>query len=125
MLLSGVCVGTKDLETAGLFYDAVLRVIGMERLSIQGDEIGYGPEGGAPNFWVLLPFDGKPASHGNGVQVMFEADKRELVDLFHKTALLNGGVEEGAPGPRDYAPGYYGAYVRDPDFNKLHISLKL
>ena len=45
----------------------------------------------------------------------------DTVDSFYKVAIDNGGTDEGAPGPRDYAPGYYGAYCRDRDGNKLHI----
>jgi len=74
-------------------------------------------------FWVLKPFDGQAATFGNGTQVMFSAQAKEDIAAFHATALQQGGSDEGAPGPRDYSEGYYGAYVRDPDGNKLHVYL--
>lgn len=122
-MLSGVCVGTNDLKAAGAFYDDVLATIGMTRLAEDEVEIGYGPPGGAASFWVLTPFNKDPATVGNGVQVMFTATSREGVHAFHKIALAEGGADEGAPGPRSYSPGYYGAYCRDRDGNKLHVSV--
>ena len=120
-MLASVCFGTNDLSRAGAFYDEVLETIGLIRLESNEREIGYGPHGGSPVFWILLPFNGQPATRGNGTQVIFEASAADAVDRFHRAALQSGGDDEGAPGPRDYAPGYYGAYCRDLDGNKLHI----
>lgn len=122
-MLTGACVGSNDLTKAGSFYDTVLATIGMVRLVAIFNEIGYGTEGGTPDFWVLTPFDGQPASFGNGTQIMFGAKTEEAVVAFHAAALSLGGADEGAPGPRDYAPGYYGAYCRDLDGNKLHVAV--
>ena len=73
-----------------------------------------------PHFWVMLPLNGEPATVGNGVTIAFEAPDRPAVDRFHAAALAHGGTDEGAPGLRPhYHPDYYGAYVRDPDGNKL------
>ncbi|MGI9351873.1 MAG: VOC family protein [Rhizobiaceae bacterium] len=124
-MLSGVCVGTNDLDRAGNFYDKVLATIGMKRLVAVAKEIGYGPDEGPVTFWVLTPYNGQPATFGNGTQVMFSTITQDAVDAFHAAALNMGGQDEGAPGPRDYAPGYFGAYVRDPDGNKLHVSIAL
>ena len=120
-MLAGVCVGTNDLEAAGAFYDEVLATIGLERLVTVEREIGYGLPGGTTDFWVLTPFDGKPATFGNGTQVMFCHDDAKVIDAFHDAVMRLGGSDEGAPGPRDYSEGYYGAYCRDLDGNKLHI----
>ncbi len=120
-MLVSVCFGTNDLLRAGEFYDAVFNTIGMVRQVTDQNEIGYGPDGGTTNFWILLPFDGEPATRGNGSQIIFEASSSDVVDQFHRIALEHGGTDEGTPGPRDYAPGYYGAYCRDLDGNKLHI----
>ncbi|MEM9331636.1 MAG: VOC family protein [Pseudomonadota bacterium] len=122
-MLTGACVGTNDLEAAGRFYDEVLATIGMERLTTVHNEIGYGISGKHAVFWVLTPFDGQPATFGNGTQIMFLASNEETVKAFHSAAMVQGGKDEGAPGPRDYSPGYYGAYVRDLDGNKLHVSI--
>ena len=120
-MISAVCFGTNDLARAGEFYDRVLATLGVIRLKANDIEIGYGTAGGSPAFWVLKPYDGKSATHGNGSQVIFEAPNQEAVDQFHKVAIATGGVDEGAPGARDYSPGYYGAYCRDLDGNKLHV----
>ena len=122
-MLSGVCVGTNDLKRAGSFYDKVLGTIGMIRLLTASNEIGYGSANGPATFWVLTPFDGKSATPGNGTQVMFSTKTKEAVHAFYTSALSLGGEDEGAPGPRNYSPDYYGAYVRDPDGNKLHVSI--
>jgi len=69
---------------------------------------------------VVRPLDGAAAGAGNGVTVAFAAPTRAAVDAFHAAALAAGASDEGAPGLRPhYHPNYYGAYVRDPDGNKL------
>ena len=120
-MIASVCFGTNDLAGAGEFYDQVLGTIGMVRLDANENEVGYGKAGGEAVFWVLVPFNGESATNGNGSQVIFDALDSDTVDRFYKAAIDNGGTDEGAPGPRDYAPGYYGAYCRDRDGNKLHI----
>ena len=75
-----------------------------------------------PQFWVMRPIDGKAATVGNGVTVAFEATDRAAVDALHARALEAGATDEGAPGLRPhYHADYYGAYLRDPDGNKLCI----
>jgi catechol 2,3-dioxygenase-like lactoylglutathione lyase family enzyme len=123
-MLLGACLGTNDLARAGRFYDAVLAHAGMVRTFQDDREIGYGPSGRPSQFWVLRPYDGRPATWGNGTQVTFQAANREAADAFHRTALAHGGTDEGAPGIRPYRPGYYGAYCRDPDGNKLHVMVE-
>jgi catechol 2,3-dioxygenase-like lactoylglutathione lyase family enzyme len=120
-MLDGACLGTNDIARAGRFYDAVLAQAGLTRLVDGDQEIGYGPEGGPCCLYIVTPFDGRPATWGNGTQMMFRADNPAAVDAFHRTAMELGGLDEGAPGPRSYSAGYYGAYCRDPDGNKLHV----
>ena len=124
-MLSGACVGTNDIKKAKEFYDGVLAMIGMKCHVNLEHELGYGPEEGDPNFWVVVPFNEKKATFGNGTQIMFQTHTEGAVQAFHEAALQFGGVDEGAPGPRKYAPNYYGAYVRDLDGNKIHISIHL
>lgn len=119
-MLSGVCLGTNDLRKAGAFYDAVLATIGWTRLLEGEAEIGYGPADGSPSLFVVVPFNEKTATAGNGTQVILRAETVAAVDRFHATAIAQGGTDEGPPGPRAYSPGYYGAYCRDLDRNKLH-----
>lgn len=124
-MLAGACVGSNNLTEAQKFYDQVLSTIGMTRHVSLDHELGYGPQAGQPNFWVVMPYNKKAATIGNGTQIMFDTDSQDAVHAFYDAAMQMGGVDEGAPGPRDYTPNYYGAYVRDLDGNKLHISIKL
>ena len=79
----------------------------------------YGEMGGS-QFWILPPHNKQPASVGNGSHTAFPAPDRAAVRAFHAAALANGGSDEGAPGLRPhYHANYYGAYVRDPDGNKI------
>jgi len=114
-------LGTNNLVKAGMFYDGVLATLSMVRLAENDIEIGYGVLAQDPSFWILLPYNKKPASFGNGSQVMLRAKSPETVNDFYAAALKFGGQDEGPPGLRDYAEHYYGAYVRDLDGNKLHV----
>jgi len=116
-IFSHVAVGTNDLEKARGFYDNTLGVFGIGRVLNFDDRSMWGI--GAPEFAVIKPIDGKPASRANGGTIGFTASTPELVDKFHAAALSAGGVCDGAPGPRPMVPGLYAAYVRDPDGNKL------
>jgi len=113
-----VTLGTNDLARARRFYDAVLATLGLHLLASDDTEIGYGPPDGGIGFWVNRPFDGNPATVGNGSMPAFDAPDRAAVDAFHRTALAQGGRDEGAPAIR-YAPDFYACYIRDPDGNKL------
>ena len=118
-MLSHITVGVGDLAKAKAFYDAVLGALGYARVYESDTYPGYGPPGGKPLFFVCRPFDGKPASPGNGWHAAFLAPTRASVHDFHVQALARGGSDEGGPGKRDYGPHYYAAYVRDPWGNKL------
>lgn len=125
-MFSHVMVGAKDLEALERFYDAVLLPLGLERSPDWSEGprgFGYRAPGTRhPTFDVQEPFDGQPPSHGNGNMVAFMAPSREAVDAAHAAALAHGGTDEGAPGLRTrYDPHYYGAYMRDPEGNKLHV----
>lgn len=114
-----ITLGTNDLTKARRFYDAVLPIIGLAFRASDDNEIGYGPaDDSRIRFWVTRPFDGKPASVGNGSMPAFDAPSRAAVDAFYAASLAHGGTDEGAPGLR-YAPDFYSCYVRDPDGNKL------
>jgi catechol 2,3-dioxygenase-like lactoylglutathione lyase family enzyme len=119
-MFSHVTVGTNDLKRSERFYDAIMGVLGHPVMFKVDQALCYGEPTGAKLF-VLQPFDGNEARSGNGTQASFKAASRADVDAFHQAALANGGTDEGAPGLRPhYHPNYYGAYVRDPDGNKLH-----
>lgn len=118
-MYSHITVGTNDMTRAKNFYGPVMATLGKISFSEGKHHTGYGEAGGA-QFWVLSPFNREPASVGNGSHVAFLAADRAMVDAFHAVALAHGGTDEGVPGLRpQYHPNYYGAYVRDPDGNKL------
>jgi catechol 2,3-dioxygenase-like lactoylglutathione lyase family enzyme len=110
-------VGSNDLLKAKAFYDALFGSAGVAPLfeHPSGGRV-YGLNGSL--FFVLLgPYDGKPATVGNGSMHGFRFDTRAEVDAFHARALALGGSDEGAPGER--APKFYMSYFRDLDGNKL------
>ncbi|MFZ1662366.1 MAG: VOC family protein [Paracoccaceae bacterium] len=114
-----ITLGTNDLARARPFYAAIMAALGHRLIQDTDGEFGYGPQGADhPTLYVTLPFDGKPASVGNGSMPALDAPTRAAVDAFHTAALAHGGTDEGAPGLR-YGPTFYSCYVRDPDGNKL------
>lgn len=125
MAIDHVSVGVANMKRSKAFYDAALAPLGLRAVypvEIAGALVGlgYGTEPSKPNFWVQIPVNGQPASMGNGVHIAFTAPNRAAVDAFYLAALEQGGVEDGAPGLRsEYHPDYYGAFVRDPDGNKI------
>jgi len=117
-MIGYVTLGTNDLPRAARFYDAVAAELGVPRF-MQGDNhIAWGVAGGGAGVAVTKPFDGNAASVGNGTMVALEAKDTAQVDRLHAIALENGGSDEGAPGVR--GGGFYAAYFRDPDGNKLN-----
>jgi catechol 2,3-dioxygenase-like lactoylglutathione lyase family enzyme len=118
-MYSHITLGTNDMPRAQKFYDAVMAVLGHPVLFKAEQGVAYG-EATGPKLFIVHPFDGKEARSGNGVHAAFKTDSRAKVDAFYKAALENGGTDEGPPGLRPYYhPNYYGAYVRDPDGNKI------
>lgn len=121
-MISYVTIGVNDIQRVVKFYDAVLGTLGHERIFETESWLGYSLSDGSymPRIWICNPIDGEPATVGNGSMVGLHAPSASDVDRFHQVALANGGRDEGAPGRRaHYNPGYYIAYVRDPEGNKL------
>jgi catechol 2,3-dioxygenase-like lactoylglutathione lyase family enzyme len=124
-MISYITIGASDPDRAGAFYDATLGALGNQRLWRQGDWIGYGPDPAHAAVMICSPENGEPARAGNGIMIGLKADSPQQVDAFHAAALAHGGVCAGPPGPRPtYGEGYYLAYVRDPDGNKLAAFFK-
>lgn len=120
-ILSHVSIGSNDQARATAFYDAVLATLGCRRLLEHPGAVAYGKR--FPEFWVQAPVDAKPAQAANGVHFGFIASSRDAVHAFHSTALANGGIDEGGPGPRPhYGEPYYGCFVRDPDGHKIEAA---
>ncbi|MBD3729087.1 MAG: VOC family protein [Sphingomonadales bacterium] len=117
-MIGYVTLGTNNREAGAKFYDAVCGEFGYGRMFDTETFIAWGVEGGPPGVAITKPFDGNPASVGNGVMVALEASGPAQVRKVHEIALANGGSDEGAPGDR--GGGFYAAYFRDPDGNKLN-----
>ena len=118
-MLAYATVGTNDLPRAAAFYDVVLAEIGGTRFMEEpGSFIAWGTGQQGAGLGVTIPFDKRPATVGNGCMVALQASSREQVDRLYRKALDLGGTDEGAPGQR--SEGFYAAYFRDLDGNKLN-----
>jgi catechol 2,3-dioxygenase-like lactoylglutathione lyase family enzyme len=117
-MIDHVSVPVRDLAAAMRFYDAVLGALGMTRLETRPATAGFGKQ--YAEFWVNLRRE-TPALPGDfGAHVCFRARSTALVDAFHAAALAVGGANDGAPGLRpQHGEGYYAAFIRDPDGNRL------
>ena len=122
-MIGYVILGTNDLPKASAFYDSLLSEMGASRQMEFGDRgSAWGPNMEAPMLCIMTPYDGNPATVGNGVMVGLAAPSSEVVDRVHARALELGGTDEGAPGFRDEGgEGFYAAYFRDLDGNKLDV----
>lgn len=118
-------LGVNDPLQAHAFYDAVLKTIGWAaHADFPGGWKCYSEAGSGEGFcfWVCPPFNGAPATAGNGTMLGLPARSRAEVDAFHATAMALGASDEGAPGIRAiYTPTWYAAYLRDPSGNKLSV----
>lgn len=101
------------------FYDALLAIIGIEKLWQFGEMAVWGPSRTETAFCLARPFDGYKASVGNGAMVAFKVKNAEQVDAFHAKAIELGAKNEGDPGLRG-EHGVYAGYFRDLDGNKLN-----
>jgi catechol 2,3-dioxygenase-like lactoylglutathione lyase family enzyme len=126
-MFSHITLGCSDLDRASSFYDAVLLPLGLVRRPVTPDggpaaACWIAPGQTLPRFYVYMPYNRLPASAGNGAMVAFLAPSQSAVDMAHKAGVAAHGLDDGPPGPRlNYGAGYYGAYLRDPDGNKVHI----
>jgi predicted lactoylglutathione lyase len=118
-MIGYVTLGTNDLSRAAAFYDALLGVIGAGRFMETEKFIAWAVAPDKPALSVTHPFDGNAATVGNGVMVALAVDSRDMVRAIYDKALQLGGTDEGPPGPRGDS-GFYAAYFRDLDGNKLN-----
>ena len=122
MKLLNLRLGTNDLAKARAFYDATFGALGLGpgQAPAEYPIIMY-KLGDGPSFAVGPARDGQPATHANGGTIIFEADTPEQVTAWHAAGLANGGTCEGPPEAKPQARGAFGAYLRDPDGNKLSV----
>jgi catechol 2,3-dioxygenase-like lactoylglutathione lyase family enzyme len=112
VILDHVVVNVTDLERSRAFYAAALAPLGIAEIMARPGTVGYG-RNGKPEFWIRERAGAEP------VHVAFAAD-RPTVDAFHAAALAAGATDNGGPGVRVvYHPGYYGAFVLDPDGHNI------
>ncbi|MFZ5961637.1 VOC family protein [Thalassococcus sp. BH17M4-6] len=126
-MIAYVTIGADDIARARRFYTAFLPALnyglteGPEGLSF-ALPVPPGQTPILPDFYVKPPFDGCPASAGNGAMVAFEVPSQEQVRALHAAAVAAGGTDEGQPGFREaYGPHFYVGYLRDPQGNKIAL----
>jgi catechol 2,3-dioxygenase-like lactoylglutathione lyase family enzyme len=112
-------LGTNSVEASRKFYNAVMAALGHDHAVELPDRTIYPTETGTA-FIVAAPLNGAAHTVSNGHTLGFAAKDYAAVDAFHAAGVANGGSDEGAPGFRESSPGnQYGAYLRDPDGNKI------
>jgi len=117
-MIGYVTLGTNDIEKAAKFYDELLAVIGAKRFMEMDSFIAWAVDPNMPALSVTKPFDGNPATVGNGVMISLAADSPEMVDKIYNRAIELGAQDEGPAGPR--GDNFYAGYFRDMDGNKLN-----
>jgi catechol 2,3-dioxygenase-like lactoylglutathione lyase family enzyme len=117
-MIDHVSVAVRDLDQSARFYQAVLGAIGYEKLEARPHTVGFGKK--YPEFWINLRSTMAPIAVDCGAHVGLRVRATELVDALHAAALAAGGSSDGAPGLRpQHGEGYYAAFVRDPDGNRI------
>jgi predicted lactoylglutathione lyase len=117
-MIGYVTLGTNDLARAAKFYDELLAVVGGKRFMESDRFIAWTASPNTPGLGLAKPFDGQPATVGNGVMVALVVDSKAKVDALYQKALALGAKDEGPAGPR--GDGFYAGYFRDLDGNKLN-----
>ena len=118
-MIGYVTLGTNDLPRAVEFYDQLLGELGAKHLWASEQGVAWGTSMTAPGICVMKPYDGQPATRGNGSMVALVVDSKDKVDQLYQKALSLGATDEGPAGPR--GEGFYAGYFRDLDGNKLNV----
>lgn len=117
-MIDHISVPVRNLAASTRFYGAVLGALGFTQLETRPATVGYGKK--YPEFWINLRDRLEPAPASSGAHVCLRASSKEMVDAFHQVAVGHGGGSEGAPGLRPaHGEGYYAAFIRDPDGNRI------
>ena len=116
-------VGTNDLNKSITYYDALLDLLDLKRVDTSDDYAAYASKNNPENieFYVTKPANGDKANFGNGTQISFITDTKEVVEKFHELGVKLGGKSEGGPGERPEGSKVYYSYVRDLDGNKICV----
>ncbi len=119
-MIGYVTVGTNNFAKAAAFYDELFALLGAKRfMEFEGAYIAWAVSPDKPGFSIAKPFDGKPATIGNGCMTAFAVNSKEQVHALYDKALQLGGTDEGPAGPR--GDNFYAGYFRDLDGNKLNV----
>lgn len=118
-MIGYVTLGTNDLPRAAAFYDELLGLLGAKRFMEEETFIAWSADPNQPGLAATKPFNGEPATAGNGTMVALAVDSKEMVHTVYDKAIELGAKDEGPAGPRgDY---FYAGYFRDLDGNKLNV----
>ena len=120
-MIGYVMVGTNDLNKSIVYYDALLDLLDLKRVDTSEEYAGYAPKNNPEiiEFYVTKPANGEKANFGNGTQISFITDNKDVVEKFHKLGVDLGGKSEGGPCERPEGSKVYYSYVRDLDGNKI------
>lgn len=125
-MLSHCFIGVNDFPRCFAFYAEIMAILGHQLRFSESDRPWAGwqqPGQQRPLFVISAPQDGRQAAPGNGQMVALLAQSRAQVDAAHAAGLAAGGTDAGPPGLRpQYHADYYGAYLRDPDGNKIGLA---
>ncbi len=119
-MIGYITIGTNNFECAASFYDVLLAELGAQRVRDTERYIAWGTSPEKTALSIIKPFDGEPATVGNGVMIALSVDDQQKVYDVYAKALELGAIDEGAPGPRG-DNGFFGGYFRDLDGNKLAV----
>jgi predicted lactoylglutathione lyase len=120
-MIGYITLGTNNFEKATVFYDQLFATIGAGRFLENEQFIAWSTGMEHAGFSITKPYDGQVATVGNGTMIAIMVDSNEHVDAFYQKALSLGATCEGKPGPRGEMSGFYAAYFRDLDGNKLNV----
>jgi catechol 2,3-dioxygenase-like lactoylglutathione lyase family enzyme len=117
-VIDHVSIEVRDLDRSTRFYQAVLGAIGLAQLEMRPKTVGFGKR--YPEFWLNLRPDIRAWPADSGAHVSLRATTTAAVDAFHAAALASGGTSDGGPALRpQHGEGYYAAFIRDPDGNRV------
>ncbi len=117
-MIDHVSIAVSNLEQAEVFYDHLLAPLGYKKLVVRANTIGYGKK--YPEFWLNHRPEMSPVAEDTGTHICLRCQHSREVEAFHQSAIANGGLDEGEPGPRQATmTSYFGAFIKDPDGNKI------
>lgn len=121
-MIGYITLGSNDIAKSAKFYDQIFEILGARRVYDHDRYVAWATHVNSIIFSITTPFDGEAATSGNGTMIALTVSTQEQVNLLHAKALSLGAENEGDPGLR--SGGYYCAYFRDLDGNKLNFHVK-